>query len=277
MPADATFRLQRNAWNGAVEPRLVLHSARPAAPPPVEVLGEPASFGAGWLAELDAPLEPWPPPAPQARREIVDARGRGIAGTVAGVVASGAPVLVVCVDVPRRLRGLAGRLGGFALCSYTALERDPAQAEPFAHVIALDPPAHAHQAALLAAGAGWTHLAWGEPELRFAQQIIEQEYGLRAPLATLYRGLRDLGGADGEELEAALRGDAPQPRSPGLAGRLMRVLRELHLVSLDSDRLAVTVPASERTALERSAAFRHYEQRRQDGQRYLSRPTARAA
>ena len=31
-PADATFRLERNFWNGAVEPRLVLGHARPCAP-----------------------------------------------------------------------------------------------------------------------------------------------------------------------------------------------------------------------------------------------------
>ena len=37
----------------------------------------------------------------------------------------------------------------------------------------------------------FTHLAWGAAELRFAQQIHEQEYGLRASLAALYRALRD--------------------------------------------------------------------------------------
>ena len=73
------------------------------------------------------------------------------------------------------------------------------------------------------AGAGgppgaFAHLAWGEAELRFARQINEHEYGLRASLASLYRVLRDGGGAAGEELEAVLRGDAQRPRSPALAG-----------------------------------------------------------
>jgi single-stranded-DNA-specific exonuclease len=196
------------------------------------------------------------------------------------LVASGEPVLVVCADVPRRLRGLEGRLGGFALCSWPALERDPGIARDFTHLVALDPPAHAHLARLLAApgGAGrFAHLAWGDPELRFARQINELEYGLRAPLAALYRGLRDRGGAAGEELEAVLRGDADQPRSPALGGRLLRVLVELGLVSLDPDEPAVTLAAAERTALERSPAFRAYEQRREDAERYLRAPTARAA
>jgi single-stranded-DNA-specific exonuclease len=278
-PADATFALERNAWNGIVEPRLVLRCARPCDPAPVDVLGEPDRFLAGAFAELDAPAV-WPPPAAGAggpRRRAADARGRGLAGTLGSLVASGEPVLVVCADVPGRLRGLRDRLGGFALCSWAALECDPGLARPFPHLAALDPPAHVHLDALLRNGEGWAHLAWGDPELRFAQQITEREYGLRAPLAALYRTLRDREGAEGEELEDVLRGEPSRPRSPALAGRLLRVLVELRLVSLDRDRPAVTVPAAERTALERSPAFRAYEQRREDALRFLSEQTARAA
>ena len=284
-PSDATFTLERNHWNGAVEARLVLRSARACDPPPIEVIGAPPSFMAGVLAELDAPLEGGASrnddmldgTSHTPGRRVVDCRGRGLAGTIGSVVASGEPVLVVCCDVARRRRGLEGRLGGFALCSWDGLGRDPAIAERFAHVLALDPPLLAGQETLLRGGAGYAHLAWGDPELRFAQQIIELEYGLRAPLAALYRALRDSGGAEGEELEGQLRGDAQAPRSHGLAGRLLRVLEELSLVSLDRDRLAVTVPAAQRTALERSAAFRAHEQRREEAHRFLERATARAA
>src|SRR5581483_4987891 len=38
-PVDATFRLERNFWNGAVEPRLVLGHARSCRPRPIEVVG----------------------------------------------------------------------------------------------------------------------------------------------------------------------------------------------------------------------------------------------
>jgi single-stranded-DNA-specific exonuclease len=275
-PADATFSLERNHWNGAVEARLVLRCAQPSAPRPVEVLGEPSTWLAGVLAELDRDLSP-PPVTGEARREVVDHRGRGLAGTIGALVAGGEPVLVVCADVERRRRGMEGRLGGFALCSWTALERDPALGMSFPHVLALDPPLLAGREAALEQGNGHAHLAWGDPELRFAQQIIELEYGLRAPLAALYRVLRDAGGAEGEELEGRLRGDAQRPRSYSLTGRLLRVLEELSLVSLDRDRLAVTVPAAQRTALERSAAFRTYERRREEAHRFLERATARAA
>ena len=193
-PADATFALERNAWNGLVEPRLVLRCARPCAPAPVEVLGEPdvsrrragRARGAARVAAPGAHLG-------RAATPECRPRGRGLAGTLGSLVASGEPVLVVCADVPGRLRGLRDRLGGFALCSWAALERDPGLADPFPHLAALDPPAHAHLDALLRAGDGWAHLAWGDPELRFAQQITEREYGLRAPLAALYRALRDRG------------------------------------------------------------------------------------
>jgi single-stranded-DNA-specific exonuclease len=279
-PADATFGLERNAWNGIVEPRLVLRSARRCTPEPVEVLGEPDTYLAAALAELDAPAA-WPPAIPDGlppeTRTLVDARGRGLAGTLGGLVASGEPVLVVCADVQGRLRGLDGRLGGFALCSWQAWERDPALAQPFLHVAALDPPPHAHLEYLLRTGDGWAHLGWGDPELRFAQQIIEREYGLRAPLTALYRALRDRGRAEGEELEAALRGEPSRRWSPALAGRLLRILVELRLVSLERDRPALEVPPAQRTALERSAAFRAYEQRREDALQFLSEQTARAA
>jgi single-stranded-DNA-specific exonuclease len=280
-PLDATFRLEPHAWNGAVEPRLVLRTARPSRPAAIDVLGEPGRYWTGVVQELDAELEPWPPPtpAPGALRERVDRRGQGIAGTVADAVATGEAVLVVCADVLCRMRGLRGRLGGFALCSWAALEREPGLAPGFRHLIALDPPAHRHQANLLEATGvgGFTHLAWGEPELRFALHINEREYGLRAALAALYRTLRDRDGAAGEELETVLRADPDRPRSPALAGRLLRVLVELRLVSLDRERAAVRLTAAGRTALERSPAFRAYEHRREDGQRYLSRATARAA
>ena len=82
------------------------------------------------------------------------------------------------------------------------------------------------------------------------------------------------GAVRGEALEAALRGEGPQPRSAALAGRLVRVLSELDLAVLDRDgqvlRLAET-PA--RTALERSGAFRAYHRRLEDGLRYLTSDT----
>jgi single-stranded-DNA-specific exonuclease len=139
-------------------------------------------------------------------------------------------------------------------------------------VVMLDPPA-----AALRTHGRMTHLAWGPAELRFAEQIHEREYGLRASLTAVYRALRVAGAAAGEELEALLRGNPETPRPAALAGRVVRVLAELGLVSLDPRSRTVTVLSAERTQLERSAAYRAYNQRYEDGSRYLSGVTARAA
>ena len=203
-------------------------------------------------------------------------RGQGVAGLIADLVNSGDDVLVVTAHAPHRARVLTGRVGGFALTSWHALQDDPALAKPFAHVVALDPPATPGIEHL--PGEGWTHLAWGEPELGFATRIHQWDYALRAPLAAVYRALREAGGAEGEAIEAMLSGDGAQPRSAALAGRLVRVLAELGLVILEREASALTVTESpERTALERSAAFRAYQQTLEDGLTFLASSTQRAA
>ncbi|MDX6681399.1 MAG: single-stranded-DNA-specific exonuclease, partial [Solirubrobacteraceae bacterium] len=315
-PQDATFSLELNEYNGSVEPRLVLRGARAPAPAPITIVGEPDSHLAAVLEELGRPVEDLGAPPTQlasqdgdgaaarlrdapvdgagarpdapethgagARADaplggaggtpIRDRRGGGIAGTIASLVACGAPVLVVAADALLRARHLAPILGGFELCSHDALERDPTLARPDAHVVLLDPPAGP-----LRAHGAMTHLAWGPAELDLAAHVHACHYDLRAPLATTYRALRDAGGAHGEQLEALLRGDGETPRPARLAGRLIRVLAELELVGLGADGASLTVPDARRTTLERSAAFRAYHQRYEDGRRWLSAQTARAA
>ena len=310
-PADVVFRLERNEWNGAVEPRLLLRHAEPSVPAPIEVLGADPAAPAAWLAavfaEVDrlrasggAPAPVASPPtfpalagpaasvvdsvapplegaeAPLPRR-LLDRRGEGGAAVLADLVLGGERVLAVCADVPRRLAGLQARVGGFALCSHAALERDPALAAGFDHLVVLDPPALPEQEARLRAGSrtganSFAHLTWGDAELRFAVQIHESEYGIRASLVPLYRVLRDRGGAAGEELGRLLRGDG-HGRSAALAARLVAVLEELGLVSLDRELQALRVLEAERTALDRSAIHRAATARYEDGQRFLLETT----
>lgn len=302
-PCDATFRLERNVWNGAVEPRLVLGHGQPSAASAIALLGEPEDYLVGVLTELEVVRAGFgataerdgpelvrngpagsaglgrpeldgrcnrPPVGAQATRTILDRRGSSPLAVLADAGAAGGEVLAICADVSRRLDGLRTRTGGFSLASYHALERDPALGDGFAQIVALDPPSGPEVADLLRAGPGFAHLAWGEAELRFAQQMHELEYGLRASLATLYRSLRRTGGVAGEELERVLRGDGPHGRPARLAGRLIRVLAECKLVSLDRDLLAVAIECAAPTALERSPAYRFYAKRYEDGRRYLS-------
>jgi hypothetical protein len=210
------------------------------------------------------------PPVVARTRGVLDRHGHSPLAVLADAKAAGGGVLAVCADAHRRLVGLRARAGGFALISYHALGRDPSVAEGFAQLVALDPPSSPSAGALLDAGRGFTHLAWGEAELRFAQQMHELEYGLRASLVALYRSLRLRGRVTGEELEHLLRGDGPHGRPARLAARLIRVLAELELVSLDRELPALAIAGAEATSLERSTAYRVYAQRYEDGRRFLN-------
>ena len=79
---------------------------------------------------------------------------------------------------------------------------------------------------------------------------------LRSWLSTGACRLR--GRVTGEELEHLLRGDGPHGRPARLAARLIRVLAELELVSLDRDLPALAIAGAAPTALERSPAYRVY-------------------
>ncbi len=292
---DASFRLERNVWNGSVEPRLVLGRARGCVPRPIEVLGEPEGFVAAALAEFDADLADSSNPnvsheishenscqrmlamAAEGRRTL-DRRGESPLAVLADACAAG-PTLAVCADVPRRLPGLAPRTGGFAILAGHALAAEPELAAGFAQIVVLDPPSSRLMADCARLGEGFVHLAWGEPELRFVEQMHELEYRLRTSLVSLYRALRLRRRVVGGELEHLLRGDGPHGRSARLAGRLVRVLTELELVSLDRASPAMEFcgpPAAERTELDRSAAYRAYERIYEDGRRFLSSATPRA-
>ncbi len=280
-PVDASFRLERNVWNGVVEPRLILQRCAPCVPSPIHVLGEPEDYLASVLMEFDRDLADDVDPdggvaydcAPESERRVLDWRGRSPLATITDVQAVSGPeqpVLLLCADVPRRLAGLAGRRGGFALLGHEAALEEPEIVGEYEHVVVLDPPSSPEQEAVIRLGAGYTHLAWGEAELRFAQQIHELEYGLRASLVALYRALREQGRATGEGLEQLLRGDGGHARSARLAGRLVRVLTELELVNLDPDLPALEVASATPTELERSPAYGAYTKRYEDGQRFLS-------
>ena len=275
-PLDASFRLGRNVWRGVTEPRLTLRHAVRCAPGSIDVLGEPSDFVAAALDELERTLDGGGQGVAAERtvRTVLDRRNDSPLAVLADARAAGA-TLAVCADVPRRHPGLAARTGGFALVAHAALAEDPALAAGYEHLVILDPPADRLGDEIVRRGGGFTHLAWGEAELRFAEQMHELEYELRTSLVALYRSLRVRQRVAGEEFGHLLRGDGPQPRSARLAGRLVRVLAELELVSLDRDLPALAIAGAQPTQLDRSAAFRVYRERYEDGQRFLSRARPR--
>jgi single-stranded-DNA-specific exonuclease len=304
----ATFTLELNEYQGAVEPRLILRKLLPAAEEAPELVGEPAPGTAAWTEAVVAAATAARVPvlagvataegadapaalraggggagghslatlaarvlAPSPHRRLVrDRRGTGLAGTIAALVHSGEPVLAICADGPARAHQLRGRLGGFAVTSWDALARDPELAAGYHHLVAVDPPLHPDQEAVLVAGdpTQMAHLAWGEPELRYSRDVLDRDLALRPALVGAYRALRD-----GSALDAAL-GDRPAHA----AGRLLTVLVELGLVELDAGG-QVTVPPAQHTDLERSTGFVAAARRHAEGTAWLTSAsaTARAA
>jgi single-stranded-DNA-specific exonuclease len=282
---DATFALELNEWGGAVEPRLVLRHAQAPAAAPIALVGEPADAVEAALAERAAPL---PAAGATSRAPGVprDRRGGGAAGTLAALVASGEPVLVVCADARRRHRHLEGRLGGFALVAWHALERDPSLLDAYAQILVLDPPVADTQAALI--DERFT-LAWGEAEAAYARRAHEAGYDLRPVAAAVYRTLREATALEGAaaapeavapdadaaapDAEAAAPGAAAladavaAAPSPAAAGRALRVLEELALIRIDGTTAAL--PAAKRTDLDCSTAFRAYATRLAEGRARL--------
>jgi single-stranded-DNA-specific exonuclease len=300
----ATFTLELDEYRGAVEPRLVLRRLLPAEGEAPELVGEPEPGGEAWrrlvtdaahaagarsevlvgagvataavvAARPIAALRPMPPglggigarcaQALPGLRTVRDRRGGGIAGTIAALVHTGEPVLVVCADAVQRRRQLTGRLGGFAVCGWDALAAAPELADAYVHLVALDPPLHPDQEGLLRRGGSnrMAHLAWGHPELRCAREILDRDLALRPSLTGAYRALRD-----GSDVGAALAG-----RPAAAAARVLAVLAELGLVAVDGSG-AVDVPVVERTELERSAAFRAAAARHAEGVAWLTSASA---
>lgn len=285
-PRDVVARLELNRWCGALEERLVVRAVCPTESGAFEELGAPGGFWEEFEAELRADPEgpPAQPAGAPALRELCDRRGEGVAGVVGALLASGESVLVVCADTRRRRDALEGLLGGLArsggarpaLTSWRALASDPALAARFDHVVALDPPLGAWGERLLEAlppaGLGaFAHLAWGEPEVAFAQRVAEAELDLRSGMAELWRSLRARGGeARGEELEQVLAGDGARPRSPVAAARMVRVLGELRLARFDAAARALALVDSARKDLDASPAARAYRARLARARRYLA-------
>ena len=261
---DATFTLELNEWNGAVEPRLVLRHAQAPAPAAIALVGEAEDPVDAALAELAAPL-PVAGATSRAAGVPRDRRGGGVAGTLAALVASGEPVLVACADARRRRGHLEGRLGGFAVAAWHALERDPALIGRYAHVARARParvrrPGRAGRRALhagLGRRGGRVRAAGPRSRIR------------RAP-----------GGRLGVPRPARRRAAATRsPPRPRLRPRVAPCACSTSSALVRVDGAAVALAPARRTELDGSAAFRAYTTRLAEGRARLGAPrrAARAA
>ena len=255
---DIALRLERNRWNGMVEPRVILRALCPTEAGELDVRGEDAPFWDELAAQLSAP---GPAPAAATAGVVEDRRGEGFAGVAGDLFSSGETVLVVVADVPRRRAGLEDVVAGLSdgpmpVTSWGALATHPELAEGFDHLVALDPPPGGTRDPLLGA-VPRAHLAWGPAEADFAVTAWRAELELRPQLAEIYRALRELPpDAGAEQLEAALRGSGRYPRNARACARLAGVLEELNLIELDPAARSCRVLDAVRSELERSPTYR---------------------
>lgn len=228
---------------------------------------------------------------------------------IAELVSSGAGVLAICADASRRAALANGATGlarfnggaaliachrctdkeiavlrgrspsGLALTDYAALGRAPELAQAFEHVVLVDPPpseVDGLRAALpcTGEGPGFLHPLWTDAEREFAARALAEQWPAREAVAAAFRSLRELGEGNGSALRQALVGTGTHPLCPEACARRFRVLAELGLVQGEPEGGAgvIRVVSSERTDLQRSAAFRAYSERLSEAQQYLARP-----
>jgi single-stranded-DNA-specific exonuclease len=257
---DIALRLERNRWNGMVEPRVLLRALSPTRCGELRVLGEDGTFWerlCGAFEREGAPAET----TQGFAHEPIDRRREGFAGVAGDLFTSGEAVLVAVADIPRRREGLETIVAGLSrgsmpVASWGAVAGDPALAAGFDHLLALDPPPGGRADPLLRAGTR-AHLAWGPGEAEFALLVWRSELDLRPALVDTFRALRALTpGAPPDELERALRGNGRYPRTAELCARLLRVLSELSLVEFSFDEPACRVLPGARAELELSPTYR---------------------
>jgi hypothetical protein len=255
---DIALRLERNRWNGVVEPRVILRALCPTQSGEIEVLGEGRPF---WDEIRDAFGDRAAIDPPAADGIVEDRRREGFAGVAGDLFSSGESVLVVVADVPRRRGGLEAVVAGLSdgampVVSWAALAARPELAAPFEHVVALDPPSRGIADPLLHVTPR-AHLAWGPAEAEFAIAAYRAALDLRPQLTEVYRALRELPQeAPATGLEAALRGPGRYLRTAVVCARLLRVLTELGLIELDFDARSCRVVEAVRSDLGRSPTFR---------------------
>ena len=213
---DIALRLERNRWNGVVEPRVILRALCPTQPGEIEVLGEDRPF---WDEVRDAFAEGARVDPPAADGIVEDRRREGIAGVAGDLFSSGESVLVAVADVPRRRAGLEAVVAGLSdgpmpVVAWAALGARAELGAPFEHLVALDPPPGGNADPLLHV-APRAHLAWGPAEAEFAIAAYRTALDLRPQLTEVYRALRELPqDAPASGLEAALRGAGRYPERP---------------------------------------------------------------
>jgi len=275
-PADVVGNLEINRWGGKEEPRFSVLRAVPAELPRIEVVAAQIDWldhvkhelihptGAG---EITTVLPP--------RKEAVAARG-GVA-TISRLVAGGYSTLAVVADVPRRLPGLQGVVGGFSICDWATVALSPEVCARFERVVLLDPPTSPSLLEMARiTGPGWIYRGWGAAEVRFALKVHEHDTDIDSQLRPFFRDLRAASGQrEASERLRTLQGPGRHPRSAVAVAGMLSVLQELDVAKVDLD--DITVELGKATGdLDSSLSWRRAQARLEEGRTFLHSLTSTA-
>jgi single-stranded-DNA-specific exonuclease len=299
---DVVCRIEAHSFRGALSQRLSLVDLR-------DVPEHRCDHGCATAPEIVrgadvVPLAPAQGDGPRVR-DVRDGAGLARAATLA---ASGASTCVLvndlaprCCQIMRTLDAsrFAGRepvlvpwrLGagerearaalaagaGLAVVEHRAFARLAPLRAAFTHVVVLEPPLHAEEAAALRALPPSTtmHLAYGAHDLTAARAAAERE-APRPLMAALWRAGQAGERVDAGELVAAANwaasGLAPPPTGES-AAEAIEVLVELGLAERDGDALAL-VATGARSDPMASATYARAEARRRDALERIARAGA---
>ncbi len=250
---DLIGSLEINRWRGAEDLRFVIRQALPPSGS-IELVGRPAERLDAFAVELYRSAGGDRHDAEESsERQQLDCRGAGLSGLIRRLVAGGEAVLVVAANEQRRAAHLSGRIGGFALTSWSLLLAEPQIADRFTHLVALDPPTSEPAERLLRLGPqhSFAHLAWGAAELRFTGDELQRDADLRGALAAVYRAVRD-------EPQAGLLAQltaGDELRSPAAMATIVRVFEQLGLATLCDGQLSLLADDGPRQQLDSSPAY----------------------
>jgi single-stranded-DNA-specific exonuclease len=289
---DVVCRLEAHSFRGALSQRLSLVELR-------EVADGGCDHGCGGAPALALGADVVPLATRQGEGPRVrDARDGGGLALAASLAASGHTTCVIVNDLAPRCRELvaaldgarfggsapvlvpwrldaparAGRAAlavesGVAAVEHRAFARLPELHAAFRHVVVLEPPLHAEEAAALRAlPTGTTmHLAYGARDLVAARAAAERE-APRPLMAALWRAGSAGAEVSPERLVAAANwaaaGLSPPPTGEAVA-EAIDVLVELGLAARDGDRLCLAAPTG-RSDPSASVTYARVEARRRD-------------
>lgn len=274
-PVDVACHLEVNRWKGKEEPRVLVEGMAPAALPAAAVTGEPDDDKQALIEAIRrARVDEVPAVSVIAGRKVIDRRGEDGLTVASSLAAGGEPVVALVRDAHRTRRQSEGFHLGAALASWATLRREPALLEDFTHVVVLDPPIEARDMTLLAAGRGeqFSHLAWGDAELRSTLDELEREHDLRSAMVEVYRAASERPGAHAFEILSA---DGPE-RAGELSAVIAGVFVELGIAEIGDDG-GFLIREGATADLESSQLRRQHATRSRERLEWLSAQRSRAA